>query len=68
MALLDPNFCVEHLLCIGYTGDSQSAIHLTGRRSLDCKRKQSNRDVYQCFVFGPKNSGKTALLNSFIGR
>lgn len=68
MALLDPNFCVEHLLCIGYMGNPQSAIQLTRRRRIDCRRQKSNRNVYQCFVIGPKEGGKTALLNSFIRR
>lgn len=68
MALLDPTFCVENLLYIGYAGDPQSAICVTQRRRLDCKTQQSNRNVFQCFVFGPKKAGKTALLNSLIKR
>ena len=61
MALLDPNFCVENLLYIGYAGDPQSAIRVTRRRRLDCKRQQSYRDVYQCFIFGPKEAKKEKL-------
>ncbi|KAI5649047.1 hypothetical protein M9H77_35052 [Catharanthus roseus] len=45
MALLDPTFCVENLLYIGYAGDPQSAICVTQRRRLDCKTQQSNRNV-----------------------
>lgn len=35
---------------------------------MDRKKKKRERNVYQCFVFGPKNAGKSALLKSFIGR
>ncbi|KAL6567706.1 Mitochondrial Rho GTPase 1 [Orobanche gracilis] len=68
ITLLDPIFSVECLICIGYGGDPSSAIRVTRRRRLDRKKQQSERTVYQCFVFGPKESGKSALLDSFIGR
>ncbi|KAK1318288.1 Rac-like GTP-binding protein ARAC9 [Acorus calamus] len=38
------------------------------RRRLDRKRQQTQRNVYQCYVFGPRKSGKSALLNTLIGR
>ncbi|CAA2993949.1 mitochondrial Rho GTPase 1 [Olea europaea subsp. europaea] len=68
MTLLDPIRSVENLIYIGYGGDSSSAIRVTRRRRLDRKKQQTDRTVYQCFVFGPKEAGKSALLNSFIGR
>ncbi|XP_047337722.1 mitochondrial Rho GTPase 1-like [Impatiens glandulifera] len=68
MTLLDPRRSVEYLTYIGYDGDLSSAIRITRRRRLDQKKQQSDRNVYQCFVFGPKMAGKSALLNSFIGR
>ncbi|KAL3636033.1 hypothetical protein CASFOL_020580 [Castilleja foliolosa] len=68
MTLLDPIRSVENLIYIGYGGDPSSAIRVTRRRRLDRKKQQSERNVYQCFVFGPKESGKSALLNSFIRR
>ncbi|KAL3538088.1 hypothetical protein ACH5RR_001454, partial [Cinchona calisaya] len=68
MALLDPVRCVEYLIYIGYAGDVSSAIRVTRRRRLDRKKQQSDRNVYQCFVFGPKEAGKTALLNALTGR
>lgn len=68
MALLDPIRSVENLIYIGYAGDPQSAIRVTRRRRFDRRKQQSEKNVYQCFVFGPKEAGKTALLNSFIGR
>ncbi|KAI4349984.1 hypothetical protein L6164_010517 [Bauhinia variegata] len=68
MTLLNPAYSVENLIYIGYAGDPSSAIHVTRRRRLDRKKQQSERNVLQCFVFGPRNAGKSALLNSFIGR
>ncbi|KAG4919829.1 hypothetical protein JHK85_058110 [Glycine max] len=68
MTLLNPTFSVENLIYIGYPGDSSSAIRVTRRRRLDRKKQHSDRNVLQCFVFGPRKAGKSALLNSFIGR
>lgn len=68
MALLDPMAAVENLIYIGYAGDPSSTIRVTRRRRLDRKKQQSDRNVYQCFVFGPKEAGKSAILNSFVGR
>ncbi|KAK4378977.1 hypothetical protein RND71_000839 [Anisodus tanguticus] len=68
MTLLDPIYSVENLIYIGYAGGPSSAIRVTRRRRLDRKKQQSDRNVYQCFVFGPKEAGKSAILNSFIGR
>ncbi|KAK2374350.1 mitochondrial Rho GTPase [Trifolium repens] len=37
-------------------------------RHADRNRQHSERNVLQCFVFGPMKAGKSALLNSLIGR
>lgn len=66
MTLIDPTFSVKNLLYIGYTGDPSSAIRVTRRRSFDRKLQHSERDVIQCFVFGPRSAGKSSLLKSFI--
>ncbi|KAK8633253.1 hypothetical protein V6N13_014101 [Hibiscus sabdariffa] len=68
MTLLDPARSLENLIYIGYPGDPLSAIRVTKRRHLNRKKQQSERNVFQCFVFGPANGGKSALLNSFLGR
>lgn len=68
MTLLDPARSVENLIYIGYPGDPSSAIRVTRKRRIDRKKQQSERNVFQCFVFGPKKAGKSALLNSFLGR
>ncbi|GFY94862.1 MIRO-related GTP-ase 1 [Actinidia rufa] len=68
MTRLDPIRSIENLLYVGYASDPSSAIRITRRRRIDRKRQQSERTVFQCFVFGPKKAGKSALLNAFIGR
>ncbi|XVF06106.1 hypothetical protein REPUB_Repub06bG0019500 [Reevesia pubescens] len=68
MTLLDPARSLENLIYIGYPGDPSSAIRVTRRRRLDRKKQQSERNVFQCFVFGPANAGKSSLMNSFLGR
>ncbi|GAV63169.1 EF_assoc_1 domain-containing protein/EF_assoc_2 domain-containing protein/Miro domain-containing protein [Cephalotus follicularis] len=68
MTLLEPARSVENLIYIGYSGDPSLAVRVTRRRRLDRKKQQSERNVFQCFVFGPRNAGKSSLLNSFLGR
>lgn len=68
MTLLNPTESLANLRYIGYNCNAALALQVTRRRSVDRKKKKRERNVYQCFVFGPKNAGKSALLNSFIGR
>ena len=68
MTLLNPVISVENLIYIGYAGDPSSAVKVTRRRRVDRKKQQSERSVFQCFVFGPKEAGKSELLHAFVGR
>jgi len=68
MTLLNPAFSVENLIYIGFPGEPLSAVRVTRKRRVDRKKQHSERNVLQCFVFGPRKSGKSAILNSFIGR
>ncbi|XVF32588.1 hypothetical protein REPUB_Repub17cG0095100 [Reevesia pubescens] len=68
MTSLDPSCSLANLICIGYGGDPATALRVTRRRSADRKKQRTERNVFHCFVFGPKRSGKSALLNSFLGR
>ncbi|EOA31889.1 hypothetical protein CARUB_v10015117mg [Capsella rubella] len=68
MTLIDPARTLEYLMYIRFPHHPSSAIRVTRKRVLDRKEKKSERKVVQCFVFGPKNAGKSALLNQFIGR
>ncbi|KAI7743264.1 hypothetical protein M8C21_017936 [Ambrosia artemisiifolia] len=68
MTLLDPAKSLAYLIYLGYTNDPATALRVTRKRTLDVKKQQSDRHVFQCFVFGPKNAGKSSLLSSFVGR
>ncbi|KAK6937516.1 EF hand associated, type-2 [Dillenia turbinata] len=68
MTLLDPSRSLANLIYVGYAGDPASALCITRRRHIDRKKQQTERKVIHCYVFGPKNAGKSAILNSLIGR
>ncbi|XP_059451846.1 mitochondrial Rho GTPase 1-like [Corylus avellana] len=68
MTFLDPARSMENMIYVGYPGNPLSAFRVTRKRRLDRKKQQTERNVFQCFVFGPKKAGKSALLSSFIGR
>ncbi|GAB2296860.1 Mitochondrial Rho GTPase 1 [Dionaea muscipula] len=68
MTLLDPAKSVEYLKYLMYDGDAASAIRVTRKRRINRKKQQSDRNVFQCYVFGPQKAGKSALLNAFLGR
>ncbi|KAH7510898.1 hypothetical protein FEM48_ZijujUnG0073200 [Ziziphus jujuba var. spinosa] len=69
VTLLDPFYSLEILKYIGFKdcGTKPAVLRTRGRR-LDCMANRSGRDVFQCFVFGPRKSGKSTLLNSFVRR
>ncbi|KAL5700877.1 Mitochondrial Rho GTPase 1 [Ranunculus cassubicifolius] len=66
MTLLEPAKSLANLKYITYPDDCSTALRLTRKRRIDSKKQQSERNVFQCFVFVPKKSGKSALLNAFI--
>lgn len=68
MTLLDPSHSLASLIYIGYNGNPASALRVTRRRSVDRKKQTTERVVFQCYVFGSKNAGKSALLHSLLGR
>ncbi|XP_061358130.1 mitochondrial Rho GTPase 2-like isoform X2 [Gastrolobium bilobum] len=68
MTLLDPPNSLANLIYIGYSGNPATALRVTRRRSVDRKKQTTERNVFQCYVFGSKNSGKSALLYSLLGR
>ncbi|KAI3704313.1 hypothetical protein L1987_74530 [Smallanthus sonchifolius] len=68
MSVLDPVLTVENLIYIGYAGDPSSAVRVTRKRRVDRKKQSSERNVFQCFVFGSKEAGKSSFLHSFVGR
>ena len=68
MTILDPPSSLANLIYIGYGGDPAKALRVTRRRLADRKKQKTERNVFQCFVFGPKKAGKSALLNTLIRR
>ncbi|CAI5520016.1 unnamed protein product [Closterium sp. Naga37s-1] len=69
MALLHPERAIEYLLYLGFPSDlAPSALTFTRRRRNDRKAGSSQRRVLQCFVVGPAQAGKSALLSSLLGR
>ncbi|CAI9785665.1 unnamed protein product [Fraxinus pennsylvanica] len=68
MALLDPVQSLANLIYIGYNCNAASALNITRRRSIDRRKQQTECSVFQCFVFGPKKAGKSALLMSLLDR
>ncbi|KAK7336746.1 hypothetical protein VNO77_17292 [Canavalia gladiata] len=68
MTLLDPPCSLANLIYIGYSGNPAAALRVTRRRAVDRKKQATERNVFQCYVFGSKNAGKSALLDSLLGR
>uniref|UniRef100_A0A0E0IG39 Mitochondrial Rho GTPase n=1 Tax=Oryza nivara TaxID=4536 RepID=A0A0E0IG39_ORYNI len=68
MTLIHPSNSFANLIYVGYPGDFDSAFTTTRKRPVDRKKKQTQRNVFQCYVFGPRHAGKTALLQSFLKR
>ncbi|KAI4889125.1 hypothetical protein NFI96_001688 [Prochilodus magdalenae] len=70
---LDVQRCLEYLGYLGYSiiaeQESQaSAITVTRDKNLDLQKKQTQRSVFLCKVFGGPGSGKSGFLQAFLGR
>jgi len=68
MTLLELEKSSDSLVYMGYPGETSTTFQITRRRKHDRKRQRSQRGVIQCFVFGPRRSGKSAILDALIGR
>ncbi|TNN42768.1 Mitochondrial Rho GTPase 2 [Liparis tanakae] len=71
-AYFDIHRCLEHLGYLGYSilteQESQSAaITVTQEKQVELDRRQTQRSVFLCKVIGPRGTGKTAFLQSFVG-
>ncbi|XP_072539414.1 mitochondrial Rho GTPase 1b isoform X1 [Salminus brasiliensis] len=69
---LDVQRCLEYLGYLGYSiiaeQESQaSAITVTRDKRLDLQKKQTQRSVFLCKVFGGPGSGKSGVLQAFLG-
>ncbi|KAM6897856.1 mitochondrial Rho GTPase 2 [Xenentodon cancila] len=71
-AYLDIHRCLEHLGYLGYPilteQESQTAaVTVTREKEIDLEKRQTQRTVFLCKVIGPRGTGKTAFLQSFVG-
>lgn len=71
---LDYKTTTEYLVYLGFEKDAKLALQITKSRK---KRRRNgkfyralvtDRKVFNCFVVGKPNSGKSSLLESFLGR
>ncbi|KAG7281659.1 hypothetical protein CRUP_019171 [Coryphaenoides rupestris] len=70
---LDVQRCLEYLGYLGYSivaeQESQaSGITVTRDKKIDLQKRQTKRSVFRCNVFGDVCSGKSGLLQAFLGR
>uniref|UniRef100_A0A8C9VEZ4 Ras homolog family member T1a n=1 Tax=Scleropages formosus TaxID=113540 RepID=A0A8C9VEZ4_SCLFO len=70
---LDVQRCLEYLGYLGYSiiaeQESQAAaITVTRNKRIDLQKKQTQRSVFRCSVFGAKGSGKSGFLQGFLGK
>ncbi|VDK43175.1 unnamed protein product [Anisakis simplex] len=68
---MNVSLTMELLAYLGFNMRHQSqidAIKVTRDRRIDLFEKSTTRNVFQCHVIGPKNAGKTAFIQSFLGR
>uniref|UniRef100_A0A673D173 Mitochondrial Rho GTPase n=1 Tax=Sphaeramia orbicularis TaxID=375764 RepID=A0A673D173_9TELE len=70
---LDVQRCLEYLGYLGYSiiaeQESQaSGITVTRDKKIDLQKKQTQRSVFRCNVFGDISSGKSGFLQAFLGR
>uniref|UniRef100_A0A6Q2XQY3 Mitochondrial Rho GTPase n=1 Tax=Esox lucius TaxID=8010 RepID=A0A6Q2XQY3_ESOLU len=70
---LDVQRCLEYLGYLGYSIVSEqesqaAAITVTRDKKIDLQKKQTQRSVFRCNVFGDRGSGKSGFLQAFLGR
>ncbi|XP_064171873.1 mitochondrial Rho GTPase 1-A-like [Anguilla rostrata] len=70
---LDVQRCLEYLGYLGYSiiceQESQAAaITVTRNKRIDLQKKQTQRSVFRCNIFGAHGSGKSGFLQAFLGR
>uniref|UniRef100_A0A665TTW9 Mitochondrial Rho GTPase n=1 Tax=Echeneis naucrates TaxID=173247 RepID=A0A665TTW9_ECHNA len=70
---LDVQRCLEYLGYLGYSiiaeQESQaSGITVTRDKKIDLQKKQTQRSVFRCNVFGDIGCGKSGFLQAFLGR
>uniref|UniRef100_A0A914RV14 EF-hand domain-containing protein n=1 Tax=Parascaris equorum TaxID=6256 RepID=A0A914RV14_PAREQ len=68
---MNVSLTMELLAYLGFNMRHHSqldAIRVTRDRRMDLLEKRTTRNVFQCHVIGPRSAGKTAFIQSFLGR
>uniref|UniRef100_A0A8D3C0N7 Ras homolog family member T1 n=1 Tax=Scophthalmus maximus TaxID=52904 RepID=A0A8D3C0N7_SCOMX len=70
---LDVQRCLEYLGYLGYSIIAEQESHASGitvtrDKKIDLQKKQTQRSVFHCNVFGDVGSGKSGFLQAFLGR
>ncbi|EDO15749.1 hypothetical protein Kpol_1049p6 [Vanderwaltozyma polyspora DSM 70294] len=71
---LDYKITTAYLVYFGFQEDAQLALQITKSRKMRRRNGRfyrspvTDRKVFNCFIFGKPNSGKSSLLESFLGR
>ncbi|CAL5224037.1 g6659 [Coccomyxa viridis] len=66
-AAIQPSAALEHMLLLGYRGEPSALFSVSAPRRQERKLESARRSVFQCFVFGPAQSGKSSLLRALAG-
>uniref|UniRef100_A0A8C4DQ54 Mitochondrial Rho GTPase n=1 Tax=Dicentrarchus labrax TaxID=13489 RepID=A0A8C4DQ54_DICLA len=69
---LDVQRCLEYLGYLGYSIVAEQESHAAGitvtrDKKIDLQKKQTQRSVFRCNVFGDIGSGKSGFLQAFLG-
>ncbi|KAL6938216.1 hypothetical protein ACO0RG_004760 [Hanseniaspora osmophila] len=71
---LDYKITTKYLVYFGFEQNAKNALHITKQRKMKKRSGKlyrapvSDRKVFNCFVLGKPNSGKTALMESFLNK
>ncbi|AET39819.1 ERMES complex Ca(2+)-binding regulatory GTPase GEM1 Ecym_5018 [Eremothecium cymbalariae DBVPG len=71
---IDYKTTTEYLVYLGFEKDAKLALHVTRarrkrrRNGIFYRAPVNDRQVFNCYVIGKPHSGKTSLLQSFLGR
>ncbi|CAK0731768.1 hypothetical protein CVIRNUC_000040 [Coccomyxa viridis] len=63
-AAAHPQAALEHMLLLGYRGEPSALFSVSTPRRQERKPEAAKRGTFQCFVFGPPQSGKSSLLRA----
>jgi Ras family protein T1 len=66
-AMLEPEDTFTFLQYLGFQGDVHAALHISRRRPLERTKGHVGRSTLKALVLGAPQSGKSAVLDHFIG-